>query len=82
MHIRDNLETVKSQWHAASDIFPLLLIIGPDIVRQALAQLTGAPLVPVAFSFGWVAYSVNALSAVIGGMSRPLSKFVTDIWSC
>ena len=58
---------LRSQWQSPSDIFSLLLILGPDVIQQALAQLTGTRFVPVAFSFGWVAFSINALLAVAGG---------------
>lgn len=44
----------------------VLLIIGGDIVQQALAQTTGFYYAPVCFSFGWVAYSFSALVGVIG----------------
>lgn len=58
---------LRTQWQSPSDIFSLLLILGPDVIRQALAQLTGPRFVPIAFSFGWVAYSVNALLDVAAG---------------
>lgn len=72
-------DQLRTQWQSPSDIFSLLLILGPDVIRQALAQLTGPRFVPIAFSFGWVAYSVNALLDVAGGkrqkyMARKLSS--------
>ncbi|EMD36095.1 hypothetical protein CERSUDRAFT_138853 [Gelatoporia subvermispora B] len=47
------------------------MIIGGDVVQQAIAQLAGSgprPLsfAPVAFSFGWVAYALNALLSAVG----------------
>lgn len=57
-----------SQWRNPSDILSLLLLLSPDIIQRAFAQLVGGPIAPVAFSFGWVAYSVNALLSVFGGM--------------
>ena len=57
----------KSQWSNPSDILSLLLLLGPEIVHRAIAQLSGNVVVPVAFSFGWVSYSLTALLAVIGG---------------
>jgi hypothetical protein len=57
----------RDQWINPSDILSLLLLIGPDIVQRAIAQLSGNILTPVAFSFGWVAYSLNASLSVIGG---------------
>jgi hypothetical protein len=59
---------VQDQWRNPSDILSLLLIISPDIIQRAFAQLVGGPVAPIAFSFGWVAYSINALLSVFGGM--------------
>ncbi|KAL8894207.1 MAG: hypothetical protein Q9192_004523, partial [Flavoplaca navasiana] len=65
------------QWRNPSDILTLLLVIGGDVVQQAIAQLFGhyiqahhnGPrfyLTPVAFSFGWVGYAFSSLASVIG----------------
>jgi hypothetical protein len=43
-----------------------LLVIGGDVIQKAIAQLAGRRLAPVAFSFGWVAYSFSALLSVVG----------------
>lgn len=43
---------LRSQWTHPGDVFSVLLILGPDVVRRALAQLAGGALTPVAFSFG------------------------------
>uniref|UniRef100_A0A0W0G0F7 Transmembrane protein n=1 Tax=Moniliophthora roreri TaxID=221103 RepID=A0A0W0G0F7_MONRR len=59
-------ETIHEIWKNPSDTLSILLIIGGDIVLKALAQLSGRRLVPVAFSFGWVAYSFNTLMSVYG----------------
>ncbi|KAK0215586.1 hypothetical protein IW262DRAFT_1401104 [Armillaria fumosa] len=48
------------------DTLSILLIIGGDVVLKALAQLTGRPFTPIAFSFGWVSYSFNTLMSVLG----------------
>lgn len=56
-----------AQWINPGDIFDVLLLLGPEVVQQAVAQLAGRAVTPVAFSFGWVAYSVKALLAVVGG---------------
>ena len=69
---------VDDQWHNPADILSLLLILSPGIVHRAFAQLVGAPVAPVAFSFGWVAYSVNALLSVFGGMSIPDRDFFEE----
>nr|POE46975.1 hypothetical protein CFP56_00307 [Quercus suber] len=48
---------LNAQWKNPSDIFTILMIIGGDIVKVALAQLCAGPvpyLTPVSFSFGWV----------------------------
>ena len=55
------------QWHNPGDILSLLLILGPEIVKTAVGQLAGRIIVPVAFSFGWVAYAVSALLSTVGG---------------
>lgn len=57
---------LASQWQNPSDVLTVLLIIGGDVVQKALAQLSGGYFVPVAFSFGWVSYSINALLVVYG----------------
>jgi hypothetical protein len=70
---------LHSQWSNPSDILSVLLIVGGDIVQKAIAQLSGffiqpfsrSPkiyIVPVAFSFGWVAYSFATLLSVVGDM--------------
>lgn len=56
----------RNQWTRPSDVFSILLILGGDVIRLALANLTGRTLTPIAFSFGWVAY---ALSAVLDAIS-------------
>jgi hypothetical protein len=55
------------QWHNPGDILSLLLILGPEIVTMAVGQLAGRIVVPIAFSFGWVAYAVGALLSTVGG---------------
>ncbi len=55
------------QWLNPSDILSVLLLLGPDIVQRAVAQLAGRAITPVAFSFGWVAYAASALLAALGG---------------
>lgn len=43
-----------------------MLVMGGDVIQKALAQLSGGVFVPVAFSFGWVTYSVSALLSTVG----------------
>ncbi|KAJ6485580.1 hypothetical protein C8R45DRAFT_997093 [Mycena sanguinolenta] len=57
---------VRSTWRSPSDTGTILLIIGGDVIARALAQLAGPKLVPVAFSFGWVAYAFATLANVSG----------------
>lgn len=57
----------KNQWSNPNDILSLLLLLGPDVLKLALAQLAGRRITPVAFSFGWAAYSISALFTAIGG---------------
>ena len=60
----------EAQWLNPSSIaITVLLLIGADIVRAALAQLAGGQLPVVAFSFGWVAYSFQTLISM-GGEGR------------
>ncbi|KAI0033983.1 hypothetical protein K488DRAFT_77551 [Vararia minispora EC-137] len=65
----------RSQWQNPSDVLTILQIIGGDIVQKAIAQLSGSEIrfgpvhftmAPVAFSFGFVAYSVSALLSAVG----------------
>ncbi|KAH7390333.1 hypothetical protein BKA64DRAFT_627225 [Cadophora sp. MPI-SDFR-AT-0126] len=70
---------LRLQWSNPSDILSLLLLIGGDIVQKAIAQLAGrsvplgpwksatrVSIVPVAFSFGCVAYSFSNLLSAFG----------------
>ncbi|KAL8920387.1 MAG: hypothetical protein Q9208_006268 [Pyrenodesmia sp. 3 TL-2023] len=57
---------LRAQWVNPTDILSVLMIIGGDVVQRALAQLSGGYLTPVAFSFGWVGYSVSALLSAVG----------------
>jgi hypothetical protein len=50
---------LRQQWSNPSDIFTILMIIGGDIVKVAIAQLCAGRvpyLAPVSFSFGWVGF--------------------------
>ncbi|KAH0569264.1 hypothetical protein GP486_000020 [Trichoglossum hirsutum] len=55
-----------TQWQNPQDILSILLLLGPDVVQRAIAQLAGRGITPVAFSFGWVAYAVGALLSSFG----------------
>lgn len=72
-----DLSQVKSQWQNPNDILSVLTIIGGDIVQRAIAQMAGSVvlnlgfigvtrLAPVAFSFGFVAYSISVVLAFTG----------------
>lgn len=58
-----------SSWASPDDTLNILMLIGGDIVQRAVAQLAGSgpgSFCPVAFSFGWLAYSVSALTSAVG----------------
>lgn len=67
---------LASQWRNPNDVLTILMIIGGDIVQKALAQLSGGNWAPVAFSFGWVSYSFNALLLSFGdGALMPTTPY-------
>ena len=60
-------EELRSQWVSPNDILSLLLLVGGDVVQQALAQQAGNKFpTPVVFSFGWVGYAFTALLSAVG----------------
>jgi hypothetical protein len=66
----------RTQWSQPNDVMSILSIVGGDVVQRALAQISGGIFTPVAFSFGWVAYSFNSLLLVIGAQKlMPESDF-------
>ncbi|ROV95736.1 hypothetical protein VMCG_07628 [Cytospora schulzeri] len=66
---------LAAQWRNPSDILSVLLLVGPDVIKSAIAQLAGRALTPVAFSFGWVAYAPIALLSSFGdGRLMPESE--------
>jgi hypothetical protein len=58
---------LATQWDNPSDILSILLLLGPDIVQRAIAQLAGRVITPVAFSLGWVSYAASAVLSSVGG---------------
>ncbi|PCH39066.1 hypothetical protein WOLCODRAFT_141089 [Wolfiporia cocos MD-104 SS10] len=59
--------TTEPHWQDPHCILIVLTVIGGDIIRSALASLTShSTFTPVAFSFGWVAYSFSALLSKVG----------------
>lgn len=73
-------EAFSDQWRNPSDVFSVLLIIGGDIIQKALGQLSGGLLVPVAFSFGWVAYSFSTVMSVVGeGKLMPVPDYPAKV---
>lgn len=66
-----------SQWRNPGDILSVLLLLGPDVIQRAIAQLAGRAVTPVAFSFGWVAFAVSALLSSFGGDHRPPTLFAS-----
>ncbi|KAL8899350.1 MAG: hypothetical protein Q9207_006241 [Kuettlingeria erythrocarpa] len=63
---RDWLRGLARGWKGPGDVVSLLMIINGDMVQKALAQLSGDTFVPVAFSFGWVVFSIQAFSTALG----------------
>lgn len=61
------VDSLTAQWKNPRDILSVLLLLGPEIVQHAVAQLAGRIVTPVAFSFGWVAYSSILLLSSVGG---------------
>lgn len=57
---------MRAQWVEPGDVFSILLIIGGDVIRLALAAVSGGPVTPVTFSFGWVSYAITALLSILG----------------
>ncbi|KAL8899036.1 MAG: hypothetical protein Q9192_001782 [Flavoplaca navasiana] len=69
-------DRLANQWNNPNDVLTILLIMGGDIVQKALAQLSGSHFGPVAFSFGWVSYSFNALLLSFGdGALMPTTTY-------
>ncbi|CDO72035.1 hypothetical protein BN946_scf184943.g70 [Trametes cinnabarina] len=72
-HVQPYFAAERSSWMSPDDTLSILMIIGGDIVQRAVAQLAGSGpcnrhwhFAPVAFSFGWLAYSVSALTSAVG----------------
>jgi hypothetical protein len=55
-----------AQFRNPSGVFSILLVVGSDMVHQALAQESRSLTVPVRFSFGWVALSFTMLVDLLG----------------
>ena len=71
-------DSLKSQIDHPKGIFSLLMIVRGDVIQKAVAQLVGGPfgITPVAFSFGWVSYTVTALfSTIADGRLMPDVEF-------
>ncbi|XDG04815.1 hypothetical protein ABKA04_004430 [Annulohypoxylon sp. FPYF3050] len=82
---------LRNQWVNPSDLMSLFLLIGSDVVQQAIAQLVGyrlrlpgmrkygIPITPVALSFGWVAYAFSNLVNVAGDMKMMPTNYQPSI---
>lgn len=82
---------LRNQWVNPSDLMSLFLLIGSDVVQQAIAQLVGyrvrlpgmrkygIPITPVAVSFGWVAYAFSNLVNVAGDMKLMPTNYQPSI---
>jgi hypothetical protein len=86
---------LRQQWINPGDILSLLLLVGGDVIRKAIAQLVGhriqflgnqgpkLPVAPVAFSFGWVAYGFsNLLSAAGNRTLMPAPEHPSLVVNC
>lgn len=93
--MKNSTTEFRRQWVNPEDVLSVLLIIGGDIVRKAIAQLVGCELclpyqkgtkisiAPVAFSFGWVAYGFsNLLSAVGDQVLMPMPERSCLVVAC
>lgn len=58
---------LTEQWRNPTDILSVLLLLGPEIIRAAVAQQVGRIITPVSLSFGCAAYAVSALLSTVGG---------------
>ncbi|CAG8977317.1 hypothetical protein HYALB_00009188 [Hymenoscyphus albidus] len=75
--------TLREQWTTPTDILSVLLIVGADVVKTALAQFNGQYFKPVPFSFGWVAYAYSYLLTTVGGLkSMPEAEFKCLLINC
>jgi hypothetical protein len=57
---------LQNQWANPNDIFTILSILGGDVVRKAIGQLSAGPVpyfCPVSFSFGWVRITTTVVPA-------------------
>ena len=62
---------MRRQWlNGPSEVLPLLMNAGGTVVHRGVVQLAGTgplPFAPAVFSFGWLAYSLMALTMALGG---------------
>ena len=65
LNLGDVIPQLSDEWKHSSQTSAVLTLVGPDLIRSALAQLAGTPLAPTAFSFGWVAYAFSNLVATL-----------------
>ncbi|KAK7978735.1 hypothetical protein PG996_004786 [Apiospora saccharicola] len=77
--MNDVSATIGGQWVSPSDILSILLLLGPDTVQKAVAQLSGRMVTPAAFSFGWVGYAISALVGVFGTPQAGFLMPATDV---
>ncbi|KAE8349588.1 hypothetical protein BDV28DRAFT_58515 [Aspergillus coremiiformis] len=73
-----NSDGACDQWWGLGLLFVLLQTCGSDIVKGALAQLSGSRLTPVAFSFGWADYALQ----MIVWVSRGRALLPPADWNC
>lgn len=62
----DRSDIIKEWQNPKALIATVLMVVGGDTVRSALAQATGSWFAPVCFSFGWISYALSALVGIFG----------------
>jgi hypothetical protein len=74
---------LRAQWSNPGDILSVLLIVGADVIKTALAQFTSQQFKPVAFSYGWVAYAYSYLLSTVGQLKPiPEPEFPSFLINC
>lgn len=59
-----------------------LMLVGGNVVHEALAQTTGKLFTPVCFSFGWVGYALARLKHVFGeGRLLPPADYPVKVFN-
>ncbi|KAL8797881.1 MAG: hypothetical protein Q9195_000233 [Heterodermia aff. obscurata] len=85
---------LRSQWHSPSDILSLLLILGPEVVQRALAQLSGTSglavitlqisiaVIPLALFSEWATLVLVISGIFLGSAQAALPQWRREKWAC